>query len=355
MSQTLTWIVPGDPDQRTGGYLYDARIVAELRTLDWQVAVIGLAGRFPDPDSSARQSMTDALAAAEDGSRVVIDGLALGGLPDVVADHATRLDISALVHHPLADETGIETQLRDRFLKLERQALAACRRTIVTSPFTARRLLDLELVDCPAEVVEPGVDPAELAGPVAERLNGNSNGDGERLLCVATLTPRKGQDVLVEALAGLGDWPWSCDLVGATDRYPLFAQQVQRLIETSGLSDRVKLTGELDTPALNRHYQQASVCVLPSHYEGYGMVVTEALARGLPLITTRGGALADTLPAGCGLQVPPGDSRELGDALERWLDEPELRLALTRKASQARGQLPDWREAGRDFAAALAA
>lgn len=355
MSQKLTWIVPGDPDQRTGGYLYDARIVAELRKLGWQVSVIGLAGRFPDPDSSARQSMTDALGEAADGSSVVIDGLALGGLPDVVAAHAGRLDITALVHHPLADETGLEPQTRDRFLGLERQALAACRRVIVTSPFTSRRLLELALHDHPAAVVEPGVDPADPADSVVKRLKGNNKAAGERLLCVATLTPRKGQDVLVQALAALGDRSWHCDLVGSTDRDPLFAEQVQRLIESSGLSDQVRLTGELDMRALNQRYQQASICVLPSHYEGYGMVVTEAMARGLPLITTRGGALADTLPPGCGLQVAAGDAQQLSDAIKRWLDEPDLRLELTRRASQARAQLSGWQYAGRAFATALAA
>ena len=353
MSRTLTWIVPGDPDQRTGGYLYDARIVAELRALGWRVAVIGLAGRFPDPDPAARQSLYEALGAAAAASRVVIDGLALGGLPEVAAEHGERLDITALVHHPLADETGLDPAARDRFLRLERQALANCRRVIVTSEFTARRLVDLGLLDDAATVIEPGVDPAELAGPVAARLAGDSSPTTERLLCVASLTPRKAQDILIKALARLPERSWQCVLAGSAERDPGFAERVHQLIETTGLTDRIDRGGELDTAALAGQYRQASVCVLPSHYEGYGMVVTEALARGLPLITTHGGALAETVPAACSLQVSPGDVDLLTDALRRWLDDPELRVRLTRAAAEARRQLPDWPQAGRAFAAAL--
>ena len=346
-------IVPGDPGQHTGGYLYDAHIVRELRELGWAVDVIGLEGRFPDTDDLAARAMHRALSKLPDGSRVVIDGLALGGLPDEVAAHAGRLDISALVHHPLADETGLEAAVRARLLSRETRALAACRRVIVTSPFTVRRLRELGLEQRTPRVVEPGVKSAELAEAVARRLQGREPAGPERLLCVASLTPRKGQDLLVRALAQLAERDWHCVLLGSRTRDAGFAELVAGLVRAAGLADRIDCLGECDQDALEAEYRRASVCLLPSHYEGYGMVVSEALARGLPMITTTGGALAQTAPEDCCLRVEPGNVDALAAALARWLDDAALRGRLTRSAAERRENLCSWSDAGRTFAAAL--
>ncbi|NBB91680.1 MAG: glycosyltransferase [Gammaproteobacteria bacterium] len=355
MSESLVFVVPGDPDQRTGGYLYDAAVVRELRRLGWAVDVVGLAGRFPDADDQASRAMAEVLDGLASGARVLIDGLALGGVPDAVRPHAERLELTALIHHPLADETGLGPERREAYLESEARALAACRRVIVTSAFTARRLAQLGLVDRECVVVEPGVSPAPLAGPVSERLKGREPTGPERLLCVASVTPRKGQDVLVRALADLVDRDWHCVLAGSTQRDPVFALRVFRDIEAAGLTDRVDCIGECDADALEAEYSRAGVCLLPSHFEGYGMVVTESLARGLPMITTTGGALAETAPADSCLRVEPDDADALRDALARWLDDGDLRRAMTQCAAARRPSLRDWPTAGREFTAALGA
>jgi glycosyltransferase involved in cell wall biosynthesis len=353
LNHRLTFIVPGDPGQRTGGYLFDARIVDELRGLGWRIEVVGLEGRFPDVDELARGAMARVLAGMPDGARVVIDGLALGGVPDAVLPHADRLDITALVHHPLADETGLKPALRERLLGRETSALAACRRVIVTSAFTAMRLGELGLDSRPPVVVEPGVETADLAGPVADRLAGREPGGPERLLCVASLTPRKGQDILVGALAGLVERRWHCVLAGSSARDEAFAMKVVERIAEAGLEARVECIGECQPDALDAAYHSAGLCVLPSRYEGYGMVVTEALARGLPVITTTGGALAETAPDDCCLKVAPGDFVGLREALAGWFDDAQMRLSMTRAAVARRETLRDWKAAGREFALAL--
>ncbi|NBD96155.1 MAG: glycosyltransferase [Gammaproteobacteria bacterium] len=345
-------IVPGDPDQRTGGYLYDARAVQELRRLGWTVRVVGLDGRFPETDERARGHLLAALAALPDGARALIDGLALGGAPEAAEAHADRLRISALVHHPLADETGLPDRLQRHFLATERRALAACRLIVVTSRFGARRLRELGLSGIEPVVAEPGVDPAPLAGPV-ERWRAGNTPTGTALLCVASLTPRKGQEVLIQALATLKDRDWSLELAGSDQRDPAYAARIESLIARQGLADRIRMLGELDHDALNVAYGRAEVVIVPSHYEGYGMVVTEALARGLPLITTQGGALAETVPPDCSLRVDPSDPAALGGALARWLDDERVRSSLYRQALARRRALPSWAETGRRLAAAL--
>lgn len=345
----LTLIVPGDPAQRTGGYLYDARIVEALRQRGWSIEVRGLEGRFPVTDARAASSMDETLQALPEGHRVLIDGLALGGLPEVAAAHAQRLRLIALVHHPLGDETGLQASQRRQLLRSESRALAHCRELIVTSPFTARRLAELGLAERPARVVEPGVERAELAPRVRRRLEGRADTETEQLLCVASLSPRKGQDLLVEALAGVREQAWHCRLVGSPDRDPDFAARVQRRIEDLGLAERIELTGEADEIGLKQAYLDASVCILPSWYEGYGMVISEALARGLPLISTTGGALAETVPESAALRVEPGNASALRRALERWLTDPGLRLDRTRAAVRQRDTLSDWPQAGERF------
>lgn len=355
MSQDLVFIVPGDPGQRTGGYLYDARIVGELRSRGWRVRHLGLDGQFPLADTTAFESLDNTLTKIETGATVVIDGLALGGLPDAVAGHAQRLRLVGLVHHPLADETGLTEERREALLALERKALSHCREIMVTSEFTARRLRELNLTERQPAVVEPGVDRAQPSSTALARLNNDRWPEHEHFLCVASLTRRKGQDLLLEALADLTEHPWVCRLSGSDQRDPNFAERLRDLSDTLKLSERVEIKGERDEAELSADYHWASVLVLPSHFEGYGMVVTEALARGLPVIATTGGALASTVPPKAGLRVPPGDAAALKGALACWLQDSELRQTLTEQAMQHRAQLAGWDQAGKQFAEILQA
>jgi glycosyltransferase involved in cell wall biosynthesis len=252
------------------------------------------------------------------------------------------------VHHPLADETGLDDAQRTRFKVSETRALAAANRVIATSPFTAHRLADFEVSVEQVVVVEPGVEPAPLAASVEQPSSGH-----QRLLCVATLTPRKGHNILVDALAQLSEFDWQCDCIGGLEHDPRHAEAVAARIRDKGLEDRIRLVGERAADKLGESYDQADLFVLPSHYEGYGMVITEAVSRGLPIITTTGGALAYTLPRGAGIGVPPGDPQALADSLRQWFTDAALRERLRQGARQARSSLRSWSDIGQVFANAL--
>ena len=345
----LVFIVPGDPEQRTGGYLYDAHIAQGLRDRGWAVEVVGLAGTFPIPDARAEQSLIEALVRPPAHTTVVVDGLALGGLSDALeralAQRTEPLNLVALVHHPLADERGLTDPQSHWLWQQEQRALGLADRVIVTSPFTAQRLLDRGYLSARPSVVCPGVAPAPLA-MTADPAN-------PRFLCVASLTPRKGHEVLVRALDRLKDRAWTCQWVGDADRDRPHAERLFATLERLGLSERIQWLGEQDDAELRDSYHRASLCVLPSYYEGYGMVVTESLARGVPVITTDGGALPDTLPPQAGLIVPAGDDAALAEALGRWLDEGALRDQLQAGAQMAREQLDTWPQATERFIDAL--
>jgi len=345
----LVFVVPGDLGSVTGGYGYDRQMIAGLREGGRAVEVVPLHTGFPWPDAAALAHAAQQLAAIRDGALVVVDGLAFGVLPGLAEQHAARLHWVALVHHPLALETGLTPPQGRALFDSERRALATARGVIVTSAATARELTRYGVAADRVHVVTPGTDAAPRAagsGVYAAR-------PGLSLLCVATLIPRKGHAVLIEALRGLQDRDWTLHCVGSSTRDAGTASALRSAIAKHGMDDRVRLHGEVPAGVLESMYGQADAVVLPSYFEGYGMALAEALAHGVPVVSTTAGAIPDTVPSNAGLLVPPGDAAALRAALAALLDEPALRARLAAGARAARAVLPTWPQAVARFAAAL--
>ena len=347
MSPRLFLLLPGDPETATGGYVYDRRMAQALRELGWQVEVRSLSGQFPAPDEDALQAAEAVLAALPAGSLALLDGLALGAMPQVARRHAARLRLVALVHHPLARETGLEPAQAARLHESERLALQAVQRVVVTSRATAAALADYGVPAPRMAVVEPGCDPA----PLAPRRS--LSGGVRELLCVATLTERKGHELLIESLAGLKALPWRLVCVGSLTRNPAVALRVQGLLHAHGLTDRVHLAGELVGTELQRRYLAADLFVLPTLYEGYGMVVAEALSFGLPVIATDTGAIAELLDTQAGRLLPPGDGGALQAALRELLTTPGALAACAAGAERRRTSLTSWPQQAERLATVL--
>jgi len=341
---SLVLIVPGRLETCSGGYAYDRRILAGLSRRGWSVTVRTLDASFPRPSPAARDHAARELAAIPDGGSVLIDGLALGAMPGEVEREHARLRLIALVHHPLAAETGID---RDTAIELElseRRALAAVRFVVVTSSATAATLADYGVGRDRIAVVEPGTDRAPQARGSKEGVL--------HLLCVAALIPRKGHQTLARALALIADHHWRLTCVGSVHRDPRTVEQLLARLRADGLEDRVLLAGEVDESALAACYDGADAFVLPTFYEGYGMAVAEALAHGLPVVSSATGAIPELLADGAGLLVPPGDPQALAAALLQVLD-PDARAQLARAARQTRDRLPTWEDATEKMANVL--
>ncbi len=347
MSDHLYLLLPGDPATPTGGYIYDRRIADGLRGLGWRVDRIRLDAGFPTPSPGALTDAAAKLAALPNHALVLIDGLALGAMPDQVARHRERLRLVGLVHHPLALETGLEPGRAAALRATETAALGAMRCVIVTSTTTARLLQGFGVDAGRCRVVEPGTDPA------APAVGGGAG--PPRLLTVGAITPRKGHRLLVAALARLMGIDWRLHCIGSLDRDPATATALRRQIAELGLQGRVQLHGTVSDRALSDAYHRADLFVLPSLFEGYGMAYAEALARGLPIIATRAGAIPGTVPADAGLLLEPGCVDALTSALGRLLTEPSLRVRLASGARRARDRLPTWPDSCRRMADALRA
>ncbi|BBH70891.1 hypothetical protein ACTI_75760 [Actinoplanes sp. OR16] len=412
------------------------------------VREIAVAGDWPRPDQGPRNAVAAALESIPGGETVLLDGLVACAIPDVLEPHATRLRLVILVHLPLADETSLSEQEAAELELLERRALHLASTVIATSTQAARRVEQLHGLSG-VHAVPPGVDPAPSAVPSPE---------GARFLTVASLTHRKGQDVLVAALKQMspllrpadpahpakdpdqaappqtagparptarpqvasasheaaspqatsasqetaspqatsasqetaspqatsasqetaspqatsasqetaspqatsasheaaspqaasaspeGAPPWTCTLVGAGPAVP-------------EVIPGVRLAGPLTGPALDAAYANADLFILPSRAETYGMVVTEALARGLPVVATDVGGVPEALgttPQGPpGRLLPPGDPEALARTLHEWLTDPALRDRWRAAARIRREHLTSWDETARQIAAIL--
>lgn len=341
------FLIPGDPATPTGGFLYDRHAIEGLREAGLLAATIRIDGPFPAGDAAALATAAAALDAVPSGHRLIVDGLAYTALTPTLARHADRLSLIALVHHPLGDETGMSNADRTRWLADETRALDHARHIVVTSRTTRARLGELGIDPARVTAVMPGVDPAPDLSFRSDRQPGPL-----RLLCVATLIPRKAQHLLLDALTPLADRDWRLDLVGDA-RDPAYAARLRAMVADRALAERVTLTGAVSDAVLEDHWRQADAFVFPSLHEGWGIAPVEAVRWGLPVITSDAGALPESVPEAARDMVPAGDVGALGEALRRLLDDSDHRAALSAAARVAATTLRSWADMRADFATAM--
>jgi glycosyltransferase involved in cell wall biosynthesis len=338
--RTVHFVVPDgidDAARPSGGNTYDRNLCRELTSIGWSVHEHSVPGFWSRPDAASFDALDGAMRRIPDGALVLLDGLVASTAPDVLVPHARRLRLVVLVHMPLglrhADNGPGGIQMR------ERAALCAAEAVITTSSWSRRRLM--ELYALPADrmhVAEPGVRAAELA---------TGTETGGCLLSVAAVIPDKGHGALLDGLATISDLSWHWNCVGSVDRDPEFVEALRRRSREHGLADRVRFAGAATGADLDHAYAAADVMVLASRAETYGMVVTEALARGLPVIATGVGGVPEALGHGSGgirpgLLVPEDDPSALAGALRSWLTDAELRTRLRRAARERRESLRGW-------------
>ena len=345
MKGDIVFAVPGDLNTPTGGYAYDKRMIAELRELGWRPEVLNLGEGFPKPSALTRAGAAAHLADVPKGRAIVIDELAFGVMPHEAETLSKTHPLIALVHHPLALETGVAPDEAEQLRESERRALSFTHAVVVNSPATARALADYDVPPDRITVAPPGTDR-----PLAVRRKGTST--LVELLAVGSLVPRKGYDVLITALAGLVDLPWRLTIAGDA-RDPATAGQLHAAVAHHKLGPRITLLGAVSAATLSELYGLSDLFVLASRYEGFGMAYAEAIVHGLPVIGTTAGAIPDTVPPSAGILVPPGDAPALAAALRRLIENTHERTRFAVGARAAAESLPTWAESAKRFSDAI--
>ncbi|HEY8128204.1 MAG TPA: glycosyltransferase family 4 protein [Hyphomicrobium sp.] len=336
--------IPGDLKATTGGYAYDRQVIELLPAFGVPVSVLPLPGSFPNPTPGDLEETRRIIAKRSSDSVLVVDGLAYGAFPECIITEI-KGRVIGLVHHPLFLETGLPHARKVELKDSEARALQRANHVIVTSRATKRILTEhMGLSSEKITVAEPGTDPAQRATGTGAPL---------QILSVGAVLPRKGYDLLIEALAPLRDIDWRLTIAGALDRHPQAVEAVQSAIRAHGLDDRVTLAGKVVPATLERFYESADLFVSASLFEGYGMVLAEAMARGLPIVLAAGGAAADTAGEAAALHVEAGNVAELTAALRRALTDKKLRDRLADAAWEAGRTLPTWHETARRIAAVI--
>ena len=345
------FVIPGDIDLPTGGYGYDRRVLALLPASGVAIRHVVLPGGYPSPSPADLAASERVLAALPPDMPLLIDGLAYGAIPaEIVA--RIRQPIVALCHHPLALEAGLTVARQAHFQKTEMAALAFARHVVATSAMT-KAILAKDF-GVPAEritVAEPGTDPGQRA--VGTRGGELRDAGPIQLLAVGSIVPRKGYDVLVRALTGLTHLEWRLTIAGSDDRSPETTRAVKAAISEAGLGARISLIGAVGAAELEKLYAGADLFLMPSLFEGYGMVLAEAMARGLAVVCTTGGAAAETVPDAAALKVAPGDPIAFGAAVARMLEDADLRGRMADAAWAAGQTLPRWTDTARIIAEVL--
>jgi glycosyltransferase involved in cell wall biosynthesis len=336
--------IPGDLKTASGGYAYDRRVIELLPAFGVPVSILPLPSSFPNPSAGDLKETRKAIASRPESSVLVVDGLAYGAFSQSVLD-AVKGRVIGLVHHPLFLETGLPHARKVELKESEERALKRANHVIVTSRATKRIVTEhMGVSQEKITVAEPGTDPAQRATGTGAPL---------QILAVGAVVPRKGYDVLIDALSQLGDIDWRLTIAGALDRHPQAVELLQEAIQRHGLEDRVTLAGKVVPATLDRFYESADLFVSASLFEGYGMVLAEAMARGLPIVLAAGGAAADTAGEAAALHVEAGNVPELATALQRALTDKRLRDRLADAAWEAGRTLPTWHETARRIAAVI--
>jgi glycosyltransferase involved in cell wall biosynthesis len=339
---TLLGFVTWDRDEPTGGNVYNRALITELRALGIDIQLHKLAGPWPDGDATTHLMLARALRAAPAS---LVDGIVASGSPDVVgaaveSGHA----VTIVVHLPISDELNLMPAERQRYALLEAQAVHAASGVLCSSRWAAAELSRRYGRD-DIGVAIPGVTPAAVA-------HGSGDSGPPRFLSVASLTPTKDQLTLVRALTQLADLPWTADLIGSDRTDPGYAAQLRTEIAAAGLAERVMVPGILAGQALNQKWDTADLLVLTSRIETYGLVVVEALARGIPAVVSAGTGAVEALQEGAtadsaetpGTAVRAGDPESLAVVLRKWLTEPMLRHSWRQAALARRDTLPGWQQ-----------
>ncbi len=319
----LVFLTPS-PAPAGGGSAFNAGLIPALRALGHEVTV--------------RHGVADI-----PGEGVpVVDGLLLPDAEPQI-DALAGQDAIAVIHHVSA-KAGRDPGARDAVRAIEQRMLPRLRRVVATSTQVAERL-----------TADFGVATPHLVGPGLPDLprSPGSGGPGCRIVSIGVLTPRKGHDRLLKALARLTDLDWTLFIAGDARRDPVYAGGIAAQVDGLELQSRVTVLADPSPDALEPLWRQADLYALASSWEGYAAGIAEALRRGVPVVASDIEGVRTLTPPAAGVLCPPDDAETFSKSLRRVVFDRALRASLAEGAWQVGMALPGWPQQALAFDAIL--
>jgi glycosyltransferase involved in cell wall biosynthesis len=341
----LGFIIYGSLDTLSGGYLYDRKLVEYLRSQGDTVNIISL------PWRNYAAHLTDNFHVRLPTNLDILIQDELNHPSLIVANRGKHpYRVISLVHHLRCSERRPNWQ-NTLYRWVEKLYLNSVDGFIFNSKTTENVVNELIDQKKPSVIGYPPTD--RFGDPLSEHeIIGRTKTDEFRILFVGNIIERKGLHTVLEAVQELSG-KFHVDVVGSLDSDPRYAQQMQSFAHANGITPQVTFHGSLDKEPLIETFKHAHTLVVPSSYEGFGIVYLEGMGFGLPAIGTTTGAAGEVIEHDkTGFLIQPGDSRSLAERLRFLMED---RAALTRLSLNARRRYlnqPSWvvtAKAIRDF------
>ncbi|MEW6178422.1 MAG: glycosyltransferase family 4 protein [Chloroflexota bacterium] len=339
-------VIYGSLNSLSGGYLYDRKLVEVLQKHGDEVEIISM------PWRNYAYHLSDNFAAGwqKRFQNLDVDILLQDELNHpslfLINEHIkgiVKYPLISIVHH-LRWLEAHPPILRWLYRQVERRYLRSVDGFVCNSQTTLRMIRMLVNEKKPAIVATPGGD-ALPGGTSRANQNAYSHERPIQFIFVGNWIPRKGLDVLVSALGNLQSFNWCLMMVGRTDLNPSYQRKILKLIKRSGLSGRITIYGPLPDEQLVKVWQKADVLIVPSQYEGFGIVYLEAMRFGVIPVAGSNGAAGEIIQSGVnGFLVDPESPHELSVILKNLLEEPQKIPALKQAARKRYAQFPGWVE-----------
>ena len=339
-------LIYGSLDSISGGYLYDRKLVAYLLAQGDQVETVSLLWRNYTRhllDNFSRDLLKKLRNLSVDV--LIQDELNHPSLAWLNSRLQVSFPIISLVHHLRSEETYPKWQT---FLyhQIERRYLKSVDGFIFNSQTTQQSVDHVSAMDH---------RPWVIATPAGDRFNPQISPDEIiqrahqqgplRLIFLGNLIPRKGLHILIEALARLPQDHHTLDVIGGLEANHAYTQQVVAQVKRLELRESVKFHGTLDDSEVAKLLERGQILVVPSSYEGFGIVYLEGMGFGLPCIgTIRGAASEIIVPGKTGYLVNPNDSSGLADELENLYQDRRKLATLSLAARQRYLAFPEWQQ-----------
>lgn len=336
LPRSVALVIYGSLDTVSGGYLYDRELVGHLRARGVAVDVVSLPWRDYAAHLGDNADVDALIARIGHPALVLQDELNHPSLIAVNRRLCGRMPIVSIVHHLRCSERH-PAELERMHMLVERAYLRTCDAFVFNSETTRASV----------EALLGGSRPHVVAYPAGDRFGAQpaaarALGSPPVALFVGNVIERKG---LLTVIHALSDAPgWHLRIAGREFAEPEYTALARARIDALGLAGRVTWLGALDDGALAAEYARADALVVPSQYEGFGIVYLEAMGFGLPVIASRGGAAGEIVSDGDnGWLVAPDDPSAVAAGL-RALTQPDVYARMCAAARARFDMHPRWRQ-----------